>query len=241
MTDLRIGMAALVVAACGLGGCFGSDDGAASDSAPVAAKAASTSSSKLEACVRKAASSPCTLLENAAASDLYPADLEFKPQEYGGTSSCSASWAAGREQEIQAGSMKFSGPVDDTLELSGIRELSDDLERAANMFAGRYRTRSDEEKAKLAATAAEAAKKEVGDQHKDMANDLASKFVNAIEYESVDGVGDAAAWGGVGRFKQLAVRVGRMEFQLRLSRSNQEPEVIADSVALAKAVIEGCQ
>lgn len=238
MTVLRISSAALVLAACGLGGCFGSDDSASSEGA---AQASSKASSKVEACLRKAMPEPCTLLQNAGAEGLYPDDLTFAPQEYGGQVSCTASWSAGREQEIKAGAMTFSGPVDDTVELNGIRELSDDLERASNMFAAQHRTRSDEEKARLAETAAEAARKEVGDQHKDMATDLASKFVNAIEYEAIDGVGDAAAWGGVGRFKQLAVRAGRMAFQVRMTRSNEEPQVIADSVQLAKAVIEGCQ
>ncbi len=238
MTVLRISSAALVLAACGLGGCFGSDGSASSEGA---AQASSKASSKVEACLRKAMPEPCTLLQNTGAEGLYPIDLTFTPQEYGGQVSCTASWSAGREQEIKAGAMTFSGPVDDTVELNGIRELSDDLERASNMFAAQHRTRSDEEKARLAETAAEAARNEVGDQHKDMATDLASKFVNAIEYEAIDGVGDDAAWGGVGRFKQLAVRTGRMAFQVRMTRSNEEPQVIADSVQLAKAVIEGCQ
>lgn len=197
-----------------------------------------TTLSSTEDCIAKGQEQSCALLTPTTLSAFVPSGVQ--PESQSSSGDCSYSWEGGRQKTMEVGANTFSFPVNDEAVLNGLRKLNDDAEVAARQFAAMYRTPDAKQKERMKKAAQERVEKDVDAAHQDVGRDAASRFVNAIEYTPVPDVGDAAAWGGAGIFKQLYVRVGRYVFQTRLTRSDDEAKVIRDSAELARKVIEQC-
>ena len=77
---------------------------------------------------------------------------------------------------------------------------------------------------------------------KEMAAGMSKGFLNNMKYEAVEGVGTAAAWGGVGAGgSSLKVLDGDTEFEIRANISEVEADNKKLAAALARSLIASCQ
>ncbi len=224
----------LLVLAGGLAGCFDADD------TRDAAKAGSAAASGAESCLVRAEDTPCDLLSADILAQFAPADVELRSQELARQQLCQANWEGGRIRSFEVAGRKIEAPVSDALMLGSISRLGDTEADAARRFEARRSTPSQAKKDAMTAEAQGRVDGAVDPKYKDMANDFASRLMNSIEFEPVAGLGDAAAWGGPGKSKQLWVRLGRYEFTLRLERSNDPETLKQDNVELARALVASC-
>ncbi len=211
----------------GLSGCFESSDSKAADSGA-------------EACLAKVAESPCDLLSAEILNQFAMAGTEPMPEKIAGQNLCRARWEGGRERTFNVAGQKITAPVSDDLMVGSIAKLADDEAMAARTFSARRSTPSQAKKDEMTAATQERVKDKVDDKHRAMANDFAARLMNSIEFEPVADLGDAAAWGGAGKSKQLWVRLGRYEMTMRLERSNDQDQIKQDNIELARALIGEC-
>lgn len=197
------------------------------------------------ACLLAQAKSPCAVLTAELLQPFLPAGTtaETTPAVGG---SCSYEWEGGREQTLSVGTMQFTGPLNDSANLTSIRRLGDTAESAKTRFANAYRQRTETEKAQMGEAAAEAANAEAQKRGADgslsaSTADITRRMFSNASWQPVSGVGDAAAWGGIGKIRQLHVLSGTVEFVVTLDRSDDSNTKQADSVALANAILESCQ
>ncbi len=197
------------------------------------------------ACLLEQAQNPCALLTPDTLQPFLPEGTTAQPSPTV-SGSCSYAWEGGRQQTISVGAMEFSAPLEDSANLTGIRSFGDTPEAAKARFANAYRSRTEAEKAKMGETAAAAANAEAQKRGADSSlsattADMARRMFSNTSWQPVAGVGDAAAWGGIGKFRQLHVLSGTVELVVALDR-NDDPEMKrADSVALANAILEVCK
>jgi hypothetical protein len=201
---------------------------------------------KAAECILAAQNDPCVLMEDAVVRASFGLDeqlLSMKPLSIG-SPSCTVSWEGGRQQSIDLGAAgTHSTAVEDDAGVSSIVVIHEDTERAAQMFAMQTRNRSAEEKQKLAEqTAQEVGRTDaIAEEHQEMAQDFARNLMNKLNYQAVEDVGDAAAWGGVGRFKQLSVRVANVRFEVSATVSDDEAANREAAITLAQNVLAHCQ
>jgi hypothetical protein len=235
---LTVGLA-LGFAACG-------GESAAPSSAAAVEPAKASVSSSTASCLARAVEAPCDVLTEVVIRTAMPQvtqALTRSADNIGGPS-CNYAWTAGRQTTIQAGQLTMDVPVDDSIRLSSVRRLEGHDSPAA-FFARAHRTPDAAQKAHaIKAANAELDKKvaagEIGGAHETLGKDFAANLVNKISWEAVDSLGDAAAWGGVGRFKTLDVLVGDVQFSLLADASNEDAGRRDASVAVARALIEQC-
>ncbi|MBU2885602.1 hypothetical protein KO507_07490 [Gilvimarinus agarilyticus] len=203
----------------------------------------SSQTSSASACLLDAAQSPCDLLTIERARTVFPMlpekiDINENLTKY--SSSCRISWQTGRKSTVGSGNFAMEVDVDDALELSNIRQVN------ADTFIRQHRTLSDEEKAQAAKQAAQAVDAKAKDgtidkKHVDMGKDFAKSLVNKMQWDPVTGLGDQAAWGGVGRFKTLNVLLGDAMFSVRAEVSNEETKTLEASKLAAQMIVDTCQ
>lgn len=230
MQSRAIYLSACSLAALTLGGC---SDTPEDTSTPLA---------KGAACLQSVAEKPCSLLTPDLARSVFPLvpqDIETNELVSKHSASCTVGWAAGRKTKVGNGSYTMEVDVNDTVTLSNIRPTT------ATSFEQRHRTMTDAQKADAAkrAQAAIAAKTEDGaidKKHEQKGKDFAASLINRTEWEPIDGVGDQAAWGGIGRFKTLDVQLGESMFSIRAEVSNDESRVLEASKLAAQAIINAC-
>ncbi|MCG8464390.1 MAG: hypothetical protein MI750_06000 [Xanthomonadales bacterium] len=197
-------------------------------------------------CILAAKDDPCAIMSDAAVRESFGlAEQELSYQQIAmGNPSCRASWNGGRQQSIDLGAAgTHSTAVDDEAGINSIIMINDDVERAAQMFAMQTRSRSAEEKRKLAEHTAEQVgrSESIDEEHQEMAQDFARSMMSKLDYQAVEGVGDAAAWGGVGRFKQLAVRVANVRFEVSVTVAEDEAKNREAAIEFAKNVLSYCE
>ena len=194
-------------------------------------------------CFLEAATTPCTLLTLNVTRETFPdapENLEIEEHSSKISSSCTVSWQGGRKNTI--GNSNFSMEVDvpDSVTLSAIMETTEDR------FATQHRNLSAEEKANAAERVDAAIAEQVedgalADEHEQMGRDFAKSLISNVSWEPVDGVGDRAAWGGVGRFKTLNVMVGDAQFSVRADIANDDARVRDASILTAQNLIGQCE
>ncbi len=229
----------LGVAACG-------GESAAPSSAAPAAPAKASLPLSVTGCLARAIEAPCDVLTEVVIRAALPQVTQAltRSGDNVGGPSCNYAWTAGRQTTIQAGQLTMDVPVDDSVRLSSVRRLEGHDSPVA-FFARAHRTPDAAQKARaIEAANAELDKKvaagEIGGAHETLGKDFAANLVNKISWEAVDSLGDAAAWGGVGRFKTLDVLVGDVQFSLLADASNDDSGRRDASVAVARALIEQC-
>ncbi|MGB1558567.1 MAG: hypothetical protein ACPHCJ_12345, partial [Oceanococcaceae bacterium] len=188
-------------------------------------------------CLLEHREKPCNLLTPALLQAFTPqgAELEAEESNYG-SPSCTYNWEGGRERTFSIGAMSMTAPMPDSASLSGIRRLNEEIGPAKQQFANMYRPRTEAEleqqRARAAETAERVAKEQSGGNERieKAAAEAATSMFGTQTWELVDGVGDAAAWGGFGKMRQLHVLSGSTEFVLTLDRNNEESARRADAV-----------
>lgn len=197
---------------------------------------------KTGVCLDKARENPCSLLtENTVRSafDSLPAELKAEESLSKYHSSCSYSWPGGRKGQTGSGTFTIEYDVEDSLTLSGVQQTT------LSRFEAQHRNMSDEEKAAAAKRIEEAMQKKVDDgtvakEHQSMGNDFASSMINNIQWQALDNIGEAAAWGGVGRFKSLSVFSGGVQISVQANISDNDDENREASIKLAEALLNEC-
>ncbi|HEY7884107.1 MAG TPA: hypothetical protein VIC08_04070, partial [Cellvibrionaceae bacterium] len=187
-------------------------------------------------CLDKARENPCALFsENTVRSalDSLPAEIKTDESVSQRSASCTYSWSGGRKKQMSSDIMSIAYDVNDSLALSGIEQMT------LNRFTMQHRNMSEEEKAAAAKRVEEAMQKRVDDgtlgkEHQNMGNDFASSMINNIQWQAFDGLGEAAAWGGVGRHKSLSVFSGGVKFSVLADISDNDDENRDASVKLAE-------
>lgn len=190
---------------------------------------------------------PCALLTPALLQAFTPEglDLQGEQSDYG-SPSCRYNWEGGRERTFSVGSMSMTAPMPDTASLGGIRRLNPENGTAQQQFGNMYRPRTeaeqDAQRARAAETAQRVAKEKSGGNERveKAAAEAATSMFGSQTWEAVPGVGDAAAWGGFGKMRQLHVLSGSTEFVVTLDRSNDAAARRADAVQLAQALLQAC-
>lgn len=199
-------------------------------------------------CLMKYADTPCELLTETVVRSFAPegADISQSPTISG---ACNWEWEGGRTQTMTIGTMEISGPTNDIAEILSIDKYDDDPERAKTRFQNQFRTQeiSEADKARQEEEARKRAEKIAQERGltgaaAEAVASAGSRFTTAnMRFTPVEGVGDAAAWGGLGKMTQLNVLSGTTKFIVKLTRSDSEEERIQDSAKLAQAIIEACQ
>lgn len=211
------------------------------ESTPAKTTAASASSSSgLDACLLKVKETPCDLLTESVVRSVISSDAELSFQSVNlGATSCSVSWSAGRKAKF--GNLELE--TDDSLELSQIQQLNPDPVRAAASFTAATRQRTDAERQAMGDAAAKRLQetKGVSEENQQLAEEMARNMLNKLNYEPVSGVGDAAAWGGVGRFKQLMVLSGTVQLLVNANVSENDADNRQQATVLAQALLEACR
>lgn len=211
------------------------------ESVPAKATAASVaSSSGLDACLLKVKETPCDLITESVVRSVISSDAELSFQSVNlGAASCSVSWSAGRKAKF--GNLELE--TDDNLQLSQIQQLNPDPVRAAASFAAATRQRTEAERQAMGDAAAKKVQenKGVSEESQQLAQEMARNMLNKLNYEPVSGVGDAAAWGGLGRFKQLMVLSGTVQFLVSANVSENDDENRQQATVLAQALLEACR
>lgn len=228
----------------GLTACGG--ESAAPSSAQVATPAKASVPSSVSSCMARAIEAPCDVLTEAVIRAALPQVTQALTQSADNVAgaACTLTWTAGRQTTLKAGQMTMDVPVDDSVRLSSVRRL-DGRDAPAAFFARAHRTPDAEQKARaIAAANAELDKRveagEIAAEHENLGKDFAANLMNKITWDAVDGLGDAAAWGGVGRFKTLDVLMGDVQVSLLADTSNEETERRDASIAVARALIAQC-
>lgn len=224
----------IIALAAGLGGC---SDSADSDKS---ANTGSASASGAEACLVRAEESPCDLLSAETLKRFIPGEVDLRPQEIAGQHLCQANWEGGRTRVFEVGGQKIEAAISDALMLGSISRLGDREADAARRFEERRSTPTQVRKDAMTEAAQDRVDGAVDEKYKGMANDFAARMMNSITFEPVAGIGDAAAWGGPGKSKQMWVRLGRYEFTVRLERSSDQGAIKEDNVELARALVDAC-
>ncbi|GAB4200807.1 MAG: hypothetical protein Tsb002_37120 [Wenzhouxiangellaceae bacterium] len=217
------------------------------DQSPATASSATgaTAHNALASCLLAFKADPCQLLDDAVVQQLGTpgeAELERSASDYG-DGECSVSWLGGRTRQIDLGGRTMESPQADMLSVGGFAVIDEDPELAAQRFAAQTRTRSDAERQQLGDQVVAGVKKtdSIDDKHQQMAQDFARDLASKINFTPVEGLGDAAAWGGLGRFKQLQVRVGHMKFHTSAQIADDDAANLAVARQLAEQVLDRCQ
>ena len=201
----------------------------------------SSASKAAQSCLAKYADSPCKLLSVDLVEPYAPdgQELVHTEQDMAGMQ-CSYSWEGPRTKTVGSGSFKMDVPVNDVVELSQIEPNGDrELDIVARQFAHRYQ-QTLEQKTAAAEQASERAAEAVGEEHADMARDFAKSLMTKMQFEQIQGVGDDAAWGGIGSMKTVTVRVGKTTFSVNVARSDDEAVRKKESTELAKRILDKC-
>lgn len=205
--------------------------------------AASLSVMHSASCIADYAQRACDLLTPELVAGVY-VDLpdDINSEETAATRSCQHSWPGERTQLLKAGNIEMEVPLRNRVGISWI-EKKKDAESAEAWFRHVYRTLSAEEKAAtLAALDKELEKQTAGlsEVQKELAGSFGRDLINANRYETIEGVGTAAAWDANPLSPTLKVLSGDTEFGI-------EADISADSsvnrdlaIALARAVIAAC-
>ncbi len=200
------------------------------------------------ACLAKAAASPCdTLTESmvrAALPGTATAQLDRSQTKGSSGFDCHYSWTSGRKTTIGQGQFQMEVDATDSVTLSNVRSLADTRNPLAS-FRGMHRTPDAAQKANAIKRSDAAIDEKVDDgsleqRHEQMGKDFARSLINRIEWEPVDGLGDGAAWGGIGRFKTLDVLVGTTQFSVLADVASDEAPRRDASIAVARALLAAC-
>lgn len=209
-------------------------------------KAPSGAVTQTEQCLLAAAESPCALLTEGLVRQALSlsAEVGIESDEYQiGRGSCDLHWSAGRKGSLQlANGAELAIDLDDEIGLSEIKQLASEPDTAAQMFAAATRQRTDSEKEAIAQRTQQvmANSGQIDQQYKDEAQELAGTMAKQLSFQSVADVGDAAAWGGIGKIKHLHVRVGKVQFLVSAQVAATEQANIDAARQVARELITHC-
>jgi len=198
-----------------------------------------------KSCISSYIEKPCALLTTEIVKKVFPQFPDSaEKKEIIKLQICSYDWPSkGRTRSMTIGGRSMDIPVANEIGISWIKKK--DIKTALQSFKNTYRTLSEEEKAQASA-AMQKALNERSDgltkDQKEMAAGMSKGFLNNMKYEAVEGVGTAAAWGGVGAGgSSLKVLEGDTEFEIRANISEVEADNKKLAAALASSLIASCQ
>jgi hypothetical protein len=175
---------------------------------------------------------------------------------------CTYSWDGGRkidrspkpsdkpvsEQQRQINEamakMMSNLPLDDTVAFRSIQVLGDDDPLAR--FNNKWRAPTEEELKMLGQRMDEAMNEardegKINDAGADFGKEMGQSLTQAkIEYEDVDGIADAARWGGMVKTPALKVLDGDTEFEVAVDISDDNAVDRELSIAIAKDLLAAC-
>lgn len=216
-----------------------------SDTSSSSNESTASKNSQKKSCISSYIEKPCTLLTTAMVKNAYPLLPDnAEQQETKQLQACSYDWPSnGRIRTMNVAGRTMEIPVSDEIGISWIKKKK--MDTALASFRSSYRTLSEEEKARAAAAMQKALDKRsegLTESQKKMAAGMSKGFLSNMKYEAVDGVGSAAAWGGVGAGgSSLKVLDGDTEFEIKANISDVEADNKKLAAELAKSLIASCQ
>ena len=153
---------------------------------------------------------------------------------------CQYSWPSDRKasREVMGNTIEYS--VDNVVCLNWIRKVKS--KDATRWFKNAYKTMTPEEKAQMKAAFDKAMNKKVesGEISRDgmkLGAGITDKMFAGLSFESVSGVGTAAAWGGMKDSVGLKVLDSDWEFEISVNVSADDAKNREASIALAKKIL----
>lgn len=210
-----------------------------------AAQAATSTVTGAEACLHQHTGKLDTLLTRQ---DIAPyvqdadADVETKYDKVH-THELSYTWASDRTLTMSVSGMEISTPMPNTISLGGIESYTEsdyyDSEKnnPVKRFQRFHHNLTEEEWAKAKAAMNENMKDESETTRK-IANKLLGAANARIAFETVEDIGDAAAWNI--KAKELDVLIGETEFSVTADISDDKKKNKAAASELAQAVLSNC-
>jgi len=247
--QVRIRAAALVLTTA-LAGCGGQEDsstapqGTASGNVTVTGASADDGAGR---CLLARAETPCSLLDVDLVRGALPGLDEFElaqndPKSMG--SGCSVSWNAGRTTNLGEGLSQMEFAAEDSVAIGAIKPYTSTNPVVGFRLAHRTPDAAAREQAVQAATRRldqQQTEGRLSAEDRETALAMAARMLDGIQWEEIVGLGDAAAWGGTGRFRSLEVLVGTALLNITAELSNSADENRDAAVAVARAVIERCR
>ncbi len=160
-----------------------------------------------------------------------------------GFNMCNYNWMGSRKGSREVGGMVIEYELKDVVSIQFLKVLKQEDPLA--FFHNSYRTLTPEEKEKQAESFREqmdkqAKKAELSEEGQEMGEALGTGILNSQKYESVDGVGTAAAWGGMAGQKSLQVLHHDTKFELLVDVYEEEARNLEAAVALARKILAFC-
>jgi hypothetical protein len=153
---------------------------------------------------------------------------------------CQYSWPSDRKASRTVAGQKIEYAVDNVVCLKWIRKVRGDDPLKTFRNAYRAMTEEEKERAKAAFEKAMAEKVESGEVTRDgskLGTGMAGSMVDSLRFETVEGVGTAAAWGGTKDSIGLKVLDGNWEFEIVANISADEGQNREAAIALAKRIL----
>lgn len=202
------------------------------------------SSSPAASCVADFVRSPCDLLTAERVRSIYPElPADVQQQDVPQITSCSYIWPSdGRTMDMTIGGNVTKIPLDNEIGIRWIKVKTGDQILAT--FNRAYRTLTEEEKERAAASMKASLDRQLSDKGeavKEAASGLTGRVISSIQFESIDGVGTAAAWGGTPKSLSLKVLDGNTEFEIVANVSDVEAENRALAEQVARSVLDHCR
>lgn len=233
-----------------LTGCGGQDDSSKAPSGMASGDAAVTRASADDGagrCLLARTETPCSLLDVELVRGALPGldEFELTQNDLSSTGSgCSVSWNAGRTANLGEGLSQMEFAAEDSVAIGAIKPYTSTNPVVGFRLAHRTPDAAAREQAVQAATRRldqQQAEGRLSAESREAALSMATRMLDGIQWEEIADLGDAAAWGGTGRFMSLEVLVGTALLNITADLSNSADENRDAAVAVARAVIERCR
>jgi len=196
-------------------------------------------------CISSYIKKPCALLTTEIVKKEFPQfPTDAEKNEIIQLQNCSYGWPSNsRTKTMKIAGREMTIPVSSEISILWIKKKK--IETALQGFKRSYRTLSEEEKVQAAAAMQKALNERsdgLTEDQKSMAAGMSKGFLKNMKYEAVEGIGTAAAWGGVGAGgSSLKVLDGDTEFEISVNISDVESDNKKLATALAKSLIASCK
>ncbi|GAB2775947.1 hypothetical protein GCM10027275_18870 [Rhabdobacter roseus] len=154
-------------------------------------------------------------------------------------------WPSERIRKLKIGDRTMEVPSHNRLGVGDISQYKPD-QNALNIFKSSYRTLTEEEKVKAREAMQEGLEKhtkddgkKLSDTEKKAGNTLGGSLTDMAQFDSFEGIGDAAAWDAMDR--ALIVLKGRTVFRIYADVSADPQENKALAKKLAEVVLAKCK
>jgi hypothetical protein len=198
-------------------------------------------------CLLDRADTPCDVLDPELVREALPmlAGRELAQNDLGTMGGgCSVTWNSGRTTNLGEGMTQMEFEAEDSIAIAAIKPYASTNPVVGFRLAHKTPDAAAREQAAQAAARRldqQQAEGRLSDEQREAAVAMATRMLDSIQWEEIADLGDAAAWGGTGRFRSLDVLLGGSILSVTAELSNTAEENRDAAVAVARAVIERCR